>query len=101
MKRIRCKSRDGIAIYVLLPLRKDFVMLTEIKPRFLFYTLTVFLCLTCFFLMNTTAQVNNAPADAHATVQRIDIPSIAFLELTASSDFNYTFESIEVPGVDY
>ncbi|MCG9134687.1 hypothetical protein J5I95_23770, partial [Candidatus Poribacteria bacterium] len=39
--------------------------------------------------------------DAHATVQRIDIPSIAFLELTASSDFNYTFESIEVPGVDY
>ena len=76
-------------------------MLIRIKTNFLFYTFTLFVCLSPFFSRNTTAQVNNEPADAHATVQRIDIPSIAFLELTANSDFNYTFESIDVPGVDY
>ena len=80
-------------------------MCTQMKTRFLFYIFTLFLCLNSFFLRNTTAEDDTEPvvepADAHATVESFDIPSIAFLELTASSDFNYTFERIDVPGVDF
>ncbi len=54
---------------------------------------------------DTTPPVDDEHVDTHAdsdyTFVNADIPSIAFLELTASSDFNYTFESIEVPGVDF
>ena len=66
-------------------------MKREMKLSFLFYTLTLFLCLN--FLGASEAQVD--------TFQDIDIPSLAFLELTAGSGFNYTFESVEVAGVDF
>ena len=57
-------------------------MYTEIKTGFLFYTFTVFLCLNSFLIWNTAAQVDTGPDAA-----------------TASD--NYTFESIEVEGVDF
>ena len=80
-------------------------MQTYGKTRFLLCTVTLLMCLNSLFVTNTTAQVNDEPVDAHAdhddTLESIDIPSIAFLELAASSDFNYAFESIDVPGVDF
>ena len=57
-------------------------MHTHIKTSFLFYTFTLFMCLNSFFLRNTAAQVNNEPVVAPASA-------------------NYTFESIDVPGVDF
>ena len=57
-------------------------MYTQIQTRFLFYTFTVFLCLSSFFLSNTVAQADDEPV---ATL----------------SGFNFTFESIDVPGVDF
>ena len=80
-------------------------MQTHGKTSFMLYTVTLLICLNSLFVTNTTAQVNDEPVVAHAdsddAFESIDIPSIAFLELTASSDFNYTFESIEVPGVEF
>ena len=80
-------------------------MYTHVKTGFLFYTFTLLICFNTFFLSNTAAQVNDeavvTPVSPDYTFVNVDIPSIAFLELTASSDFNYTFESIDVPGVDF
>ena len=61
--------------------------ITQIKPSFLFYTFTLFLCLNSFFLGNTAAQVNNQPADSGYTFETIDVPGVEFLAVTASSDF--------------
>ena len=66
------------------------------KKSIWLYTLTVCLCLISFCFTHTIAQVNE-----DVPVESILIPSIPFLELTASSEFNYTFESIEVPDVDF
>ena len=64
---------------------------THIKNIFLFYTLTLFLCLNPFFLRNTSAQDNAqpvvAPANANYTFESIDVPGVDFLAVTASSDF--------------
>ena len=99
-------------------------MQNRFKTHFLFYTFTVFICFSTFFLSNAVAQVDDghaqvddghaqvddghaqvddghAPDDSDYTVVNLNFPSLAFLELTASSDFNYTFESIDVPGVDF
>ena len=80
-------------------------MNTQMRTRFFFYAFTFLMCLNCFFLREAVGQVDDepvvAPADSEYTFVNVDIPSIAFLELTASSDFNYTFESIDVPGVDF
>ena len=66
-------------------------MHTHIKNRFLFYTFTLFLCLNAFFLRNTIAQDNTqpvvAPANANYTFETIDVPGVDFLAVTASSDF--------------
>lgn len=51
-------------------------MPASIKNNFLFHTLTLFLCITSFFVGNT------APA----------------IDLASES---YTFETIAVPGVDF
>ncbi len=59
----------------------------QIKPNFLFYTFTLFVCLNTFFLGNTAAQVNNQPADSGYTYESIDVPGVEFLAVTASSDF--------------
>ena len=64
---------------------------TQIKPSFLFYTFTLFLCLNSFFLSNTDAQTDNdstpPPPEFNFTYESIDVPGVEFLALTASSDF--------------
>jgi len=61
-------------------------MQNQIKTSFLFYTFTVFMCLNTFFLMNTTAQVSESISDNY-TFETIEVPDVDFLALTASSDF--------------
>ena len=66
-------------------------MYNQTKTRFLFYTLTLFVCLNSFFLMTTAAQVNitpvAAPDDSNYTYESIDVEGVDYLALTASSDF--------------
>ena len=66
-------------------------MQNQIKTSFLFYTFTLFVCLNSFFLRNTAAQVDAepvvAPANAKYTFETIDVPGVDFLAVTASSDF--------------
>ena len=57
-------------------------MYSQIKTSFLFYTFTLFLCLNSFFIRNTAAQVSD-----NYTFETIDIPGVDFLGLAASSDF--------------
>ena len=57
-------------------------MHTHIKTSFLFYTFTLFVCLNSFFLRNTAAQVSD-----NYTFETIDVPGVDFLGLAASSDF--------------
>ena len=66
-------------------------MSTQTKISFLFCTLTLFLCFNSFFLRNTDAQVNTEPvmvpvSDTY-TFESIDVPGVDFLALTASNDF--------------
>ena len=61
-------------------------MQVQIKTSSLFYTLTLFMCLNSFFLGNTDAQVKDE-TDSNYTFETIDVPGVEFLELTASSDF--------------
>ena len=66
-------------------------MRTFMKTNFLFFTFTLCLGLNAFFLMNIDAQVNVEPvaasADSDYTFETIDVPSVDFLALTSSSDF--------------
>ena len=64
-------------------------MQIQIKPNFLFYTFTLFMCLNSFLLKNSAAQVKDKPVDisANYTFETIDVPGVEFLALTASSDF--------------
>ena len=66
-------------------------MHNQTKSRFLFYMLTLSLCLNSFFLTTTAAQVTitpvAAPADSDYTFERIEVEGVDFLALTASSDF--------------
>ena len=66
-------------------------MHTQIKSSFLIYTFTLFICLNSFFLRHTNAQTNNqsaaAPASANYTFETIDVRGVDFLAVTASSDF--------------
>ena len=66
-------------------------MPTQIKTSFLFYTFTLFMCFTFLFLRDTVAQDNTEPAEALAsdnyTFETIDVPGVDFLQLSASSDF--------------
>ena len=57
-------------------------MHTHIKTSFLFYTFTLFVCLNSFFLQNTAAQVSD-----NYTFETIDVSGVDFLGLAASSDF--------------
>ncbi len=65
------------------------MLITQIKTNFLFYTLTLFLCLNSFFLGNSAAQVQDEPVgiSANYTFETIDVPGVDFLALAASSDF--------------
>ena len=62
---------------------------TQVKTSFLFYTVTLFLCLNLFFLGNSAAQANDEPVgiSANYTFETIDVPGVDFLALTASSGF--------------
>ena len=64
-------------------------MQIQIKPSFLFYTFTLFLCLNSFFLGDSDAQVEDEPVgiSANYTFESIDVPGVEFLALAASSDF--------------
>ena len=62
-------------------------MQTQIKSSFLFYTFTLLMCLNSFFLKDTAAQDNAAPASDNYTFETIDVPNVDFLAVTASSDF--------------
>ena len=55
---------------------------TQIKSNFLFYTFMLFVCLNSFFLRNSAAQVSS-----NYTFESIDVPGVDFLAVTASSDF--------------
>ncbi len=61
-------------------------MHTQIKTRFLFYTFTLFVCFSSFFIINTPAQVGESASDNY-TFETIDVPDVDFLAVTASSDF--------------
>ena len=64
-------------------------MHTHLKTRFLFFTFTLFLCLSSFFLRDTAAQVDDESVGISAsyTFETIDVPGVDFLAVTASSDF--------------
>jgi len=61
-------------------------MHTHIKTNFLFYTFTLLMCFNSFFLINTPAQVIESVSDNY-TFETIDVPDVDFLAVTASSDF--------------
>ena len=62
-------------------------MHTPIKNSFLFSIFTVFLGLNSFFLLNSTAQVNTETPIADYTFETIEVPGVDFLEVAASNDF--------------
>ena len=64
-------------------------MHNQTKPNFLFYAFTLFVCLNSFFLGNIVAQVQDEPVgiSANYTFETIDVPGVDFLALAASSDF--------------
>jgi hypothetical protein len=66
-------------------------MHNQTKTSFLFYPFTLFVCLNCFFLGNTDAQVGDeavvTTGGSDYTFETIDVPGVEFLALTASSDF--------------
>ena len=57
-------------------------MRNQPQPIFLVYTFALFACLNSFFLGNSAAQVNS-----NYTFESIDVPGVEFLAITASSDF--------------
>ena len=61
-------------------------MHNQTKSSFLFYTFTLFVCLSSFLLRNTAAQVGGSASDNY-TFETIDVPGVDFLAVTASSDF--------------
>ena len=61
-------------------------MHTHLKTRFLFYTFTLLMCFNAFFLMNTPAQILESASDNY-TFETIDVEGVDFLALAASSDF--------------
>ena len=66
-------------------------MHTYVKNNFLFYTFTLLIYLNPFFIGNAVAQNNTESAEASAsdnyTFETIDVPDVDFLAVTASSDF--------------
>ncbi len=64
---------------------------TQTKTSFLLYTITLFVCLNTFFSNNADAQSDNGSTPGSPeftyTYESIDVPGVDFLALTASSDF--------------
>ena len=67
-------------------------MRIQIKTSSLFFMFTFFMCVNFFFLPNTNAQVSIAPVaapeDSNYTFESIEVEGVQFLALTASSDFD-------------
>ena len=61
-------------------------MYTRIKTDFLLYTFTLFICFNFFFLMNAAAQVSESASDNY-TFETIEVEGVEFLAVTSSSDF--------------
>ena len=61
-------------------------MHNQIRTSFLFFTFTLLICFNAFFLINTPAQVVESVSDNY-TFETIDVPDVDFLAVTASSDF--------------
>ena len=61
-------------------------MHTHIKTNFLFYTFTLLICFNSFFLINTPAQIDDSASDNY-TFETIEVPGVDFLAVAASSDF--------------
>ena len=63
----------------------------QIRTSLLFSIFTLFMCFNSLFLWDTAAQDNTEPAAALAsdnyTFETIDVPGVDFLQLSASSDF--------------
>ena len=57
-------------------------MHNQTKTSFLFYVFALFLCLNAFFLGSSAAQVSS-----EYTFESIEVPNVDFLAVTASSDF--------------
>ena len=66
-------------------------MRTQIKTHFSFFVWTFFFCVNTFFVLNTAAQVNitpvDAPEDSDYTFESIEVEGVEFLAVTASSDY--------------
>ena len=67
-------------------------MYAQIKTRFLFFVWTFFLCVNSFFVLNAAAQEVSitpvdAPDDSTYTFESIDVDGVQFLAVTASSDY--------------
>ncbi|MCY3741877.1 MAG: T9SS type A sorting domain-containing protein [Candidatus Poribacteria bacterium] len=62
-------------------------MYTQIKNSLLFFTFTLFLCFNSFFLMNAAAQGGSPSVSDNYTFETINVPDVDFLAVTASSDF--------------
>ena len=66
-------------------------MQNQIRVSFLFFMFTFFMCLNSFFVRGTVAQGTTEPAVAPATpnytFETIDVPGVEFLAVTSSSDF--------------
>ena len=58
-----------------------------IKTYFLFFMFSMSLCLNAFFSLNATAQNVPASLSDNYTFETIDVPGVDFLAVTASSDF--------------
>ena len=61
-------------------------MHTHIKTNFVFYTFTLLICFNSFFLINIPAQIGESANDNY-TFETIEVPGVDFLAVTASSDF--------------
>ncbi|MCY4553599.1 MAG: hypothetical protein OXC79_07985, partial [Candidatus Poribacteria bacterium] len=63
----------------------------KIMHHFSFFIFLLFVCLFSLFLSNTDAQTENDPTPPSSqfiyTYESIDVPGVDFLALTASSDF--------------
>ena len=61
-------------------------MHTHRKTNFLFYTFTLLICFNSFFLINASAQIGESASDNY-TFETIDVEGVDFLAVAASSDF--------------
>ena len=61
----------------------------HIRKSFWLYMFTLFLCLSPFFARNPAAQADDEPVgiSANYTFETINVPGVQFLAVTASSDF--------------